>query len=147
MVPLSTTITGMMSSPQIKADMKGAMTALTQKMVSTQKDKLVGKGTDALTTLITGKKAAGRSRTRLRASALLRDYRWGSGRHRARRVGWRQSQLVERHRGLRSPGGMPARARVRGDVECGRVPRPGARAETPTLFERLSLREPESSSV
>lgn len=59
MVPLSTTITGMMSSPQIKADMKGAMTALTQKMVSTQKDKLVGKGTDALTTLITGKKAAG----------------------------------------------------------------------------------------
>lgn len=55
-VPLTTTITGMMTSPQIKADMKGAVTALTQKMVSTQKEKLVGKGTEALTGLITGKK-------------------------------------------------------------------------------------------
>lgn len=58
-VPLSTTITGLMTSPQIKPDMKGAMTALTQKMVATQKDKFVGKGTEALTTLITGKKVDG----------------------------------------------------------------------------------------
>lgn len=58
-VPLTATITGLMTSPQIKSDMKGAMAALTQKMVSTQKDKLVGKGTDALTTLISGKKADG----------------------------------------------------------------------------------------
>jgi hypothetical protein len=58
-VPLSTTITGLMTSPQIKPDMKGAMTALTQKMVSTQKDKYIGKGTEALTTLIMGKKVDG----------------------------------------------------------------------------------------
>ncbi|MDH3382047.1 MAG: AsmA-like C-terminal region-containing protein, partial [Flavobacteriaceae bacterium] len=56
-VPLSTTITGLMTSPQIKPDMKAAMTALTQKMVATQKDKFIGKGTEALTTLITGKKS------------------------------------------------------------------------------------------
>jgi hypothetical protein len=55
-VPLTATITGLMTSPQIKANTQAAISALTQKMVATQKDKLVGKGTDALTTLITGKK-------------------------------------------------------------------------------------------
>ncbi|MDP2088136.1 MAG: AsmA-like C-terminal region-containing protein [Flavobacteriaceae bacterium] len=58
-VPLSTIISGSLSSIQIKPDMKGAMSALTQKMVSTQKDKFIGKGTDALSTLITGKKVEG----------------------------------------------------------------------------------------
>lgn len=59
MVPLTATITGLMTSPQIKANTQAAIATLTQKMMSTQKDKLVGKGTDALNTLITGKKVEG----------------------------------------------------------------------------------------
>ncbi len=55
-VPLTTTITGSLNAIQVKPNMQAAVSALTQKVVSTQKDKLVGKGTDALTSLITGKK-------------------------------------------------------------------------------------------
>ena len=58
-VPLTATITGLMTSPQIKANTQAAISAFTQKMVSTQKDKFIGKGTDALTTLISGKKTVG----------------------------------------------------------------------------------------
>jgi hypothetical protein len=55
-VPLTTTISGTFDALQIKPNMQAAVNTLTQKMVSTQKDKFVGKGTDALSTLISGKK-------------------------------------------------------------------------------------------
>ncbi len=55
-VPLTTSISGSMNAIQVKPNMQAAVSALTQKVVSTQKDKLLGKGTDALTTMITGKK-------------------------------------------------------------------------------------------
>ncbi len=51
-IPVKANLSGSFSSPKISTDLKGAVTNLTNQLVEQQKQKLIGKGTAALTDII-----------------------------------------------------------------------------------------------
>lgn len=55
-IPIKANVTGNFKNPKITTDIKQAVTSLTNQLVQMQKEKLVNKGKDALTNLITGNK-------------------------------------------------------------------------------------------
>jgi hypothetical protein len=55
-IPINAVIGGNFTNPKVTTDMKSAVTNLTNQIVEQQKQKLVGKGVDALTGLLGGKK-------------------------------------------------------------------------------------------
>ncbi|WP_414000130.1 AsmA-like C-terminal region-containing protein [Flavobacterium sp. W1B] len=58
-IPINAILTGNFSNPKISTDLKTAVTNLTNQLVQQQKEKLVGKGTSALTDLINKNKKPG----------------------------------------------------------------------------------------
>jgi AsmA-like C-terminal region len=58
-IPITALMTGNFSSPKISTDMKGAVTNLTNQLVKQQKDKLISKGTSALSDLLNKNKKPG----------------------------------------------------------------------------------------
>lgn len=55
-VPINAIIGGNFTNPKVSTDMKSAVTNITNQIIKQQKDKLVGKGMDALSGLLGGKK-------------------------------------------------------------------------------------------
>lgn len=55
-IPVSANLTGSFKDPKVATDLKASATALTNRIVSAQKDKLVSQGTNALNNLISGNK-------------------------------------------------------------------------------------------
>ena len=58
-IPINAILTGSFSKPKITTDLKTAATNLTNQLIQQQKEKLVGKGTSALTDLLNKNKKAG----------------------------------------------------------------------------------------
>jgi hypothetical protein len=58
-IPINAILTGSFSKPKITTDLKSAATNLTNQLIQQQKEKLVGKGTSALTDLLNKNKKAG----------------------------------------------------------------------------------------
>jgi hypothetical protein len=58
-IPVNAILSGSFSNPKIKTDMKSAVANLTNQLVQQQKEKIVGKGTSALTDLLNKNKKAG----------------------------------------------------------------------------------------
>lgn len=58
-IPINAILTGSFSKPKISTDLKTAATNLTNQLIQQQKNKLVGKGTSALTDLLNKNKKAG----------------------------------------------------------------------------------------
>lgn len=63
-IPVNAVLSGNFKSPKVSTDMKQAITNLTAQLVKQQKDKLIGKGTNALGNLLGGNKPKDSTKTK-----------------------------------------------------------------------------------